>query len=582
MHKYIYNKFFFFLATLALFFIASVYITYPLLFHLGDYTTGMGDEFVIAWIHSWIIHALTTNPFSLFNANIYFPYPNTLAYSDIFLTGSIFTYPIVSLLGQPISANNITLISSLTLLGFSLFLLSYYLTRNYFASFLSGLVVIFSPATLGYYIQIQMLEIYWVPLAILFFLLYLHSFKIRFFILSLICFLLQFYNSFLPAYFILFSFIIILLFTWFENKKKFRSYFTKKNFLLVVISLLLMIPGILPYLRISQQFHYTRDLRDSIHFALQPEDLLYPGVNTRLYTILLSDVPTNHYSQNNEFKPGYLGIVFSLLVLLSIVYFFNKRKPVSLYEKTFLTIAITGLILSFGPLLHLNRQTIHHPFPIPLPYALFYYVMPGFEGFRNSQRWEMLFILGIVVFISLIMNTMLKNISLKKQIIFYSLLFIGIVAEFAPMHYISVPQKKDFPKVYSWMATTPANTSFIILPIYNWNMPPFVQQEFYREYYSTVEFRPMVNGYSGFSPPPWQDFIYFMHNTFPKQISIDKTQAMGVNYIIIDTKSYDVEYKTHQSHFNGSAILTKLKNNRSLMFIKTIGDYTVFAIHERK
>jgi hypothetical protein len=574
------NILFSLLLVLLLFVGISIFITYPLIFHLGDFSTGTGDELLIAWIHSWVMHALLINPLSLFNANIYYPYHNSLAFSDIFITGSLLTAPFVYVIGQPIAANNITIISSLALLGFTIYLLAYYLSKNNFASILSGFLIIFSPASLSNTVQIQMLEIYWVPLAILFFLLFFDTNKSRYLFLTFLCFLLQFYNSFLPAYFILFSLIIIFLFKWLENKKKCKTYFTRKNIVSLLLTFILLLPVTVPYIQVSHEFHYARDLRDSIHFALQPEDLLYPGVNTKLRNFLLANIPTNHYSQNNEFKTGYLGFIFSLLIIGTIIYLFRNRKTITFYEKNFITIALTGLILSFGPFLHLNRQTIHYPFPIPLPYLVFYYIMPGFQGFRNSQRWEMLFIIGAAILISLAISRVLKNFSIKNQLFIFILLAFSIVIEFSPMSFISIPQKKDFPKIYSWMPITPKYATFIMLPIYNWNMPPNVEQELFREYYSTIEFRPMVNGYSGFSPPPWQDFIYFINKDFPKQNSINALSKMRVNYIIIDQMTYDKEHKLHPQNPTGKMIVAGLKKNKSLHFIRTVDTYSVFAIHE--
>ena len=240
-----------YVGALFIFSLTALYITYPLVFHLQDYTTGVGDELLIAWIHSWVIHALFTNPFALFNANIYYPYSNSLAFSDVFITGSLITAPFVHLIGQPIAANNITVISSLIFIGFSIYLLVYYLTKNYLSSLLSGLMIIFSPATLSNVVQIQMLEIYWVPLAILSFLVFLKTNKTKFLLLFLVSFLLQFYNSFLPAYFILFSVIIIFIFKWLEIKQKIKTYVKRKNLLLLLLTFLLTIPLVIPYFQVS-------------------------------------------------------------------------------------------------------------------------------------------------------------------------------------------------------------------------------------------------------------------------------------------------------------------------------------------
>src|SRR5437764_143085 len=96
----------------------GIFITFPLIFHMDKLATGVGDEFVIAWTHNWVIHALTTNPLTIFEANLYFPYHNTLAYSDLYLTSSVLFMLPFMLIGQPIGINNLTLISSFILLGF--------------------------------------------------------------------------------------------------------------------------------------------------------------------------------------------------------------------------------------------------------------------------------------------------------------------------------------------------------------------------------------------------------------------------------------------------------------------------------
>jgi hypothetical protein len=559
-----------------IFFLLAIYITYPLIFNMGSLVTGQGDELVIAWIQNWVIHALSTNPFALFEANLYFPYHSTLAYSDLFLTSSILSIIPLKLIGEPIAAVNFTLISSLVLFGFSIYLLCFYITRDFLSSFIAGVLVIFSPAVLDKTIHLQILSIQWVPLAILFFLIFIKNQKTKFLAISLLFFLLQTYNSFLPGYFILFSYLIIFLYSWFIDKKKTKRLITKKNILFFTLSFALIIPIALPYYSVSKEFAYTRDIRDAIHFAIQPEDLLYPGATTRLKDYLLS-LPFNQFSQNGEFKPGYLGFVFSLLCVFAFYYFIKNLKKNGLYITSFITTALAGLILSLGPVLHLGRQTIHDPFPIVLPYTLFYYILPGFQGFRNSARWEMLFILMIVVVIALTLHNLLKRYSLVKRVAIYLLLLIGIVAEFNfPMHFEEITQRKDFPQVYSWLNTTPKNSAVIIMPIYNWNMA-YPGEEMKREYFSTENFRRTVNGYTGFSPPPWQELLTRLHEDFPNDKSIKEIRSLGVDYIIVDKSMYDKGFKEKKEKVNGSFIIDKLKKSSSLKFVKKLDSYYIFT-----
>ena len=568
------------ISSFLIFLIASVYITFPLVFHLGDLVTGLGDELVIAWIQNWVIHSLTTNPFSLFEANIYYPYHNSLAFSDLFLTSSILSLIPLKIIGEPIATVNFTLISSLVMLGFFTYLLIYYLTKDFCISVLGGMLIIFSPAVLDKVVHLQILSIQWVPLSILFFIIFIRTQKTRYLILSLIVFLLQTYNSFLPGYFIVFSFLIIFLYSWFYDKKKTKKLITKKNILFIILSFILIIPIVIPYYSVSNEFAYTRDIRDAIHFAIQPEDMLYPGSSTRLKDYLYS-LPFNQSSQNGEFKPGYLGLVLSLLCIFALYYFIRNFKKNEFYVRSFITISLLGFVLSLGPVLHLGRQTIHKPFPIVLPYTLFYYILPGFQGFRNSSRWEMLFIFGIVVVITLILHNLFKRYSSKRKVIIYLLLFVGIIAEFSfPMHFEEIIQRKDFPLVYSWLAITPRDTKIIELPIYNWNMWPGTQNELLRQYYSTLHFRKMVNGYTGFSPPPWQNLVVNISKDFPSDDITKLLKQLNIDYIVIHKKEYDIlSIDNWVKDKNGIDIVKVLYENKSIRLIKKFGNDYVFRIN---
>jgi hypothetical protein len=298
----------------------------------------------------------------------------------------------------------------------------------------------------------------------------------------------------------------------------------------------------------------------------------------------INSLPINKNSQNNEYKPGYLGIIFTLLTIFALYYVVIKRKIIGLYEKIFFSIALVGLILSLGPFLHLGRHTIHKPFPIPLPYLLFYYIIPGFNGIRNSARWEMLFVIAMAVTIALIISHTLKKVKLRVRVAIYFLLFAGIFFEFVPrLPYIMVPQKEYFPPVYTWMKTTPTDAVFIQMPVYTWNMQPYVFSENLREYESTVDFRPMVNGASGFSPEPWQQMVISLMYNFPSKNSITYLKDIGVNYIILHKKEYDTLNKSRmeinsKEIKNGSIIVNSLLHNKQVHFVKQFGDDYVFKI----
>jgi hypothetical protein len=569
------------------FFVIACLITFPLIFNLTKVTTGYGDELLISWILNWDIYKILQAPigfFNLFDTNSYFPYHNTLAYSDLHLTSAFISLIPVLFLKEPIVANNFVVISSIALLGFCTYFFSFYLTKNFHSSFFSGLLVQFSPAVLDKITQLQVLAIYFLPLGVYFLANFLKKKKIIYYLLFLLVLILQIYNSFMPGYFIVLTSVLIILFFVLKEKQKAKFLLSKWVFFPLLLTLVLIAPAIIPYYQVSNQFNYTRDIRDSIHFALQPEDLLSTNPFSK-FNNLFSSFSFNTCNHNNcEVKPGFIGGVFSLLSVLSIVYLFKNWKKQEYIIKALFTGSLLGFVLSLGPFLHIARYTIHNPFPIPLPYAVFYYILPGFNGFRNSSRFELMFIMLMAILISYVLFNVFKKIGRLKLIVVYLILFLGIVLEFNfPIKFYPVPKKNDFPKVYSWLNTTDKKTVFVEMPIFTWNMSPYVFNENWRLYYSTSNFRNMINGASGFSPAPWQRLVMDLLKHFPSDNAIDKLRRLGVNLVIVHKDEYDVlnsrkfvvEGKKIE---NGQSILNSLKNNKNIELVKKFnGDY-VFRI----
>jgi heme/copper-type cytochrome/quinol oxidase subunit 4 len=388
----------------------------------------------------------------------------------------------------------------------------------------------------------------------------------------------------MPGFFIVFSSIFICLFYVLEDRKRFKLLFTKENVLLVVISLALIVPIVIPYYKVSKQFNYVRDIRETIHFALQPEDLLSTTPFSRLEP-LLSQIPfTKDLQGKGEVKPGFIGLTFSILIIVSFLFVLKNWKKQNFIVKGIFVSSVFGLLLSLGPFLHLQRLTIHNPFRIPLPYLIFYYIIPGFNGIRNSARYEMLFIIMAAPIVAVFLMEALKNTSVKTRYILLLLLSLIVILEFNfPIKYYPVPQKKDFPKVYSYLSETPKSTIIIEMPIFNWNVNPYVNQEWWREYYSTVHFRRTVNGASGFSPFPWQDLVNFLLSEFPSDKSINKLKEIGVNLIIVHKNEYDLLYKNDykildKKILNGDEVIKYLISRKDLYLEKQFGEDYVFRI----
>jgi hypothetical protein len=524
---------------IVVFFLYSLWViltTYPLIFKLGELTISYGDELLISWINAWQHHAISTNLFQLFQANIFYPYSNTLAYSHPFITMSLLTYIPLLFFKQPIAAQNLIIIFALITNGCAIYLLTYKITKNLFVSSISGFLIISSPVVLDKIVHVQVLLLFFVPLAMLSFYSFIMTKKIKYGIASAVVFVLQTYNSFLPGYFILLSWFSMVVFHYTLIDKS----MLKKMIVLGTLSVLAVVPLILPYYYVSNEFHYVRDLRETIHLSLHPLDVLYPNGFTKLQPFLHNIQNTFGEYAYYYYKVGYPGAVFLLGIIGSIFVFLKKWKQFDALGKSIFTTGIVALVLSFGPFLHLYRDTVTNPFPIPLLYLPLYYLVPGFKGIRNVSQWEMLFVFCFSVIVGIVLHNVLRSVTTKRKYVTYSIIVVLIALEcVVPLQFEKMIQIQQFPQVYSWIATLPTDAVIIEMPIYNWNMFPYGGRELMRNYYSTRHFRRSVNGASGFSPPPWQRMIEELMVNFPNQQALRKLQAIGVHYIIIHNDEYD-------------------------------------------
>jgi hypothetical protein len=391
------------------------------------------------------------------------------------------------------------------------------------------------------------------------------------------------YNSFLPGYFILVACSIILIFYLLTKRANLKELEIKKIILVGIFTIAIILPIIIPYYQVSREFNYVRDIRDAIRFASRPEDNLYPGFTTKLFGFLLNTFYKNSHAQ--IIYDGFMGLVFYLLSIVAIIYRLFKRKKEWFFFDAFLAIGLFSYVLSLGPAFQWAGHVIKHPFLIPLPYAVFYYLAPGFNGFRDSSRWEMLFLMSFSISISVFLAIFLKNKNRLLKLFLVALICFGVLWEFnLPYAYHQVPTKENFPKIYYFIKSLPQQAVIAEFPIYNWSTYPLLNSENFREYYGTLSFKETINGASGFSPPPWQTKINFLVNNFPKNNSLQLLKNMGVNYLIIHAWEYDQlhsgGYYTADNNpvSSGAVIKSKLDNNNQVQFVYSTDKDYVYKI----
>jgi hypothetical protein len=100
-------------------------LTWPFVRVLGTHTVGHGTDMdLTVWTIAWDVHAFTHAPWRIFDANIFFPFHNTLAYSENLIGAALLAAPVVWLTGDALLGTNVAVLASLTVGAFGAYLLT--------------------------------------------------------------------------------------------------------------------------------------------------------------------------------------------------------------------------------------------------------------------------------------------------------------------------------------------------------------------------------------------------------------------------------------------------------------------------
>ncbi|HMF97964.1 MAG TPA: glycosyltransferase family 39 protein, partial [Vicinamibacterales bacterium] len=157
----------FLVSMLLLFTVLTAVMTYPQIFHMNDGVHDEGDPLLVTWVLGWVAHQLPRAPAHLFDANIFYPERNTLAYSETLLVPGTIVAPLHWLGVGPILIYNLVFLSGFAMSGVGVALLVRRLTGNAGAAILAGIVFAFPPYRIDHYAHLQLQQTQFIPLAML-------------------------------------------------------------------------------------------------------------------------------------------------------------------------------------------------------------------------------------------------------------------------------------------------------------------------------------------------------------------------------------------------------------------------------
>jgi len=423
------------------------------------------DAQLSAWILSWVLEQFTNGRLDVFDANIFFPEKNTLAYSENLITAAVLVFPLRWLSDNPILLLNAAFIVALALNGTAAFLLARQFWGSSPGAVMTGLIFAFASFHWAHLPHPQLQLCF--PLAAAFY----FSRRIRqgsgaAASLGLALSVAASFGA--SGYYAVYLSTVLPLFILFDVPMGAPEMRRKATFgvgLAAVLAFVMCLPLVMPYVS-KMNLGYRRQLSVAADFSA--DGLSYLTSLSRL-----------HFFLPDRGEPLFAGFVASGLAVFGLVRSFTrreKRHDVALW----IGVGLLGVLISMGPSLGL--------------FSALYRVLPGYQGLRVPSRAGILFLLAVAMLAGL-GYSYLRNRRLG------ALLLVLAAAEcYAGPLYWSM-EAPVLPPIYRSLARLDEPGALVELPL---PPPEHFQQNAGYVYRSIFHWRPLVNGYSGFVPESYE------------------------------------------------------------------------------
>ena len=562
-------------AVLVFFALTTVAFTWPLVTGLTNTLPDWGDPPDVAWRMGSIAHQLWNDPLHLYQTDAFYPNNNGIALNELLTGEGILASPIYWLTGNPALAYNLLNFLSFTLSGWAMWLLVRYLTGSSAAGLVAGMIYTFSPWHYGQYGHLPLAAQQWMILALYFLIRFLerskppviNTVKDRNWInlsLFILFFVLQ---ALVAGYFAYFEAILIFVFVvyyflfesglarqlWQRLRKRpivtqLTTSWQQFGAIIGAGSLggLLILPFIAPFVAAQRTYGFKRSLTEVNYWSAAPTSFLRTTQQSWLYNPIERGVFGLETSAERALYPGIVALVLAIIGLTASKRYFEKSSASRRW--LFLTVSLTGLVLSFGPTLNLEAYGLNST-GIPMPYRWLYGLVPGFDALRVAYRFGQLFMLGLSVLAGYGTLRLLKLGWLRQSVRGYrvghivlasTLVILVGVDFFAPgVSMTPTPTGDTAPAMYRWLAGPEADkivdkdALLLELPISD-NPTPITSGPIYL-LYSLSHGRPMLNGSANIIPPGYDRLFYEMQS-FPSPATLDIAEALKVQFLLVHTK----------------------------------------------
>jgi len=526
-----------------------------------------------------------------------------LAYSEHFLPQALQVLPIYLVTKNPILCYNLVFLSTFALSGLGMFLFARELTGSREGAFVAGLAYAFAPYRVASLPHLQVLSSAWLPFVLFGFRRYFSTGKSGPLVGAVIAWVVQ--NLSCGYYFLYFSPVIALYVAWEITVRRLWTNARVLTAITAACAAtaVLTVPFVLPYLALRDLGFNPRGPREVDRFAAdvysyltaapnlrvwgtiarawpKAESTLFPGITV----VALAAVALQRAWREARFAAWFTAAaVAAKVMVLALLFGWTLRLPMLQITSVGRTVlvaaalalaalassrevrsamrrwlerpaAILTLITVFGAVMSLGTRISAKGRVVleSAPYGLFYRFVPGFDGLRVPSRFGMVVAFGLAALAALGVAAIRdERRRTRLALLAGALIAVEFLAIPLPINGNSTTYERPglaplrnsidagtgAPPVYRFVASLAAPAAILELPL---GEPAF---DIRYMFYSTLHWKPLVNGYSGGAPAD-----YALLDTRLQDVSTQPDRAWRA---LVDSKATHVI--VHESFYAGEA-----------------------------
>jgi hypothetical protein len=522
--------------TIALVFVMTTYVMYRPTAHAVSSTLpwNLGDPALNTWIVSWQNHALWHDAGHYFNGNMFYPFGDSLLYSELILPLVPVFSVVIAMGGSPIVAHNVGILLLALLCLTTTYLLAHRLLARRDVAVLSALMFSFSGYVFMHVGHLQLLTLGFFPLALLVLFVTLERPTIvHGVLLGLATFALTTGCLYYGAIWGLSLVAVLATELIRQRARPGRPWWTSLGAAALIAGFLLA-PIALAYMRFQHRVGFRRPLVPS--YGLNPRDLITPAAGTWLYRGLLERASrAEPATVEHGFFLGFSTWLLAGIGLVTLVIHAARRRQgrsdtaepangTRWHELHLMAlVAVVSLVMAIGP------TVLGHP----APFRVFYDYVPGFNGMQAVARLALPALLFVAILAALGLDRLLRATSAVLRLAVVVAVSIVVLCEL----YVSpirapVDQPAAATAVYARLRAAgpgPAIELPVFVPALG-GLAPIVEGP--RMLASLGDWRERVNGFSGGYPPGYYTQAA-LFNRFPAPEAVEAMRQIGLRFVIL-------------------------------------------------